>query len=154
MGWKRIRELAHIGVNAVEAAAEIIAFLKKQARRYRDQGPFDSEFDPPYSTVHTGTVNGGTALNIVPKYCQFEAEIRHLPQDDPQQLWDQLQQFIDREILPEMQAVNPKTYIEWEELSTIPALATSDETLIRLAQELTNFFRHRQREFRHGRRTV
>ena len=130
--------LAHIGVNAVEAAAEIIAFLKKQARRYRDQGPFDSEFDPPYSTVHTGTVNGGTALNIVPKFCEFEAEIRHLPQDDPQQLWDKLQQYIDREILPEMQAVNPETYIEWEELSIIPALATSDETLIRLAQELAN----------------
>ena len=37
-----------------------------------------------------------------------------------------------------MQAVNSETYIEWEELSIIPALATSDETLIRLAQELVN----------------
>ena len=77
-------------------------------------------------------------MNIVPKLCEFEAEIRHLPQDDPQQLWDKLQQYIDREILPEMQAVNSETYIEWEELSIIPALATSDETLIRLAQELVN----------------
>ena len=32
--------MAHLGVNAVEAAAEIVAFLKQQARIFRDEGPF------------------------------------------------------------------------------------------------------------------
>ena len=130
--------LAHIGVNAVEAAAEIIAFLKKRARQFRDQGPFDREFDPPYTTVHTGTVRGGTALNIVPKLCAFEAEIRHLPNDDPDLVWNQLHDFIDTEILPEMRAVYPQASVVWEVLSTIPALSTSDENLIQLAQELSD----------------
>ncbi len=130
--------LAHIGVNAVEAAAEIIAFLKAEARKFRNQGPFDEEFSPSYTTVHTGVVRGGTALNIVPKYCEFEAEIRHLPGDDPQLVWDRLQHYINTEILPEMHAVFSEARIEWQELSTIPELATSDADLIKLAQDLSD----------------
>ncbi len=128
--------LAHIGVNAVEAAAEIIAFLKNEARQFRRCGPFDEEFTPAYSTVHTGLIQGGTALNIVPKYCEFEAEIRHLPSDDPNLVWARMQDFIDAEILPEMQAVFPDARIDWEELSTIPALSTSSDELLKLTQEL------------------
>ena len=109
-----------------------------RARQFRDQGPFDREFDPPYTTVHTGTVRGGTALNIVPKLCAFEAEIRHLPNDDPDLVWNQLHDFIDTEILPEMRAVYPQASVVWEVLSTIPALSTSDENLIQLAQELSD----------------
>lgn len=130
--------LAHIGVNAVEAAAEMIAFLKGEARRFRDCGPFDEEFSPRYTTVHTGVVTGGTALNIVPKFCEFEAEIRYLPQDDPDLVWDRLQEFIESEILPEMQAVYPQARIEWEEISTIPKLASSSDELIRLAQDISD----------------
>ena len=128
--------LAHIGVNAVEAAAEIIAFLKKEARRFRDQGPFDEEFTPAYTTVHTGLVKGGTALNIVPKYCEFEAEIRHLPTDDPQAVWDRMFAYIDSEILPEMRRTDPKSAIEFEDISIIPALNTSNRELIELAQNI------------------
>ena len=129
--------LAHIGVNAVEAAAEIIAFLKREARKFRDKGPFDHEFTPSYTTVHTGTVRGGTALNIVPKLCQFEAEIRHLPSDDPDRVWERLQIFIDTQILPEMRDVFPQAEVVWEVVSTIPALSTSDESLIKLTQQLS-----------------
>ena len=71
------------GVNAVEAAAEMIARMKAIQRRLRRDGPFDAAYDPPYSTVHTGTIEGGRALNIVPAHCQFEFEIRALPLQDP-----------------------------------------------------------------------
>ncbi len=129
--------MAHLGVNAVEAAAEIVAFLKQQARIFRDEGPFDYEFDPPYTTVHTGTISGGTALNIVPKFCEFEAEIRQLPGYDTEQVWSKLSHFIENSILPEMQAVDANARIEWQELSVIPDLSTSDDALIQLTQELS-----------------
>ena len=74
------------GVNAVEAAAEAIAFLKQMARRHRDQGPYDRSFDVAHSTVHTGVIRGGTTLNIVPHECVFDFEFRHLPGDDPDAL--------------------------------------------------------------------
>lgn len=130
--------LAHAGVNAVEAAAEIIAFLKREARQFRDHGPYDEEFTPGYTTVHTGVVNGGTALNIVPKFCEFEAEIRYLPSDNPDLVWERMQQFIDSEILPEMRAVYPEANIEWEKISEIPDLASSDQELVKLVEDLSN----------------
>ena len=70
-GFECHSSLTHQGVNAVEYAAELIHCIRGLARDKRENGPFDEAFDPPYTTVHTGVVNGGTALNIVPKDCEF-----------------------------------------------------------------------------------
>ncbi|MDH3695201.1 MAG: acetylornithine deacetylase, partial [Gammaproteobacteria bacterium] len=118
------------GVNAVEAAAETIAHLKKMARRFRDQGPFDPELNPPYTTVHTGVVNGGTALNIIPKECSFEFEFRHLPDDDPQVLLKEIQTYTEQELLPEMREVFPQAGFEWQTLSQFPGLSTEQDAAI------------------------
>ena len=47
------------------------------AQRVAREGPFDDDFDVAHSTVHTGVVHGGTALNIVPKDCSFDFEFRY-----------------------------------------------------------------------------
>ena len=39
--------------------------------------------DSPYSTLHVGTMRGGTALNIVPGRCDLEFELRAVAADDP-----------------------------------------------------------------------
>lgn len=66
-GYECHSALAHEGVNAVEAAAEIVAYLKSMARRFRDEGPYDPDFVPPYTTVHTGRISGGTASTSSPR---------------------------------------------------------------------------------------
>ena len=71
-GLEAHSSLAPQGVNAVEYAAELIAYLKGMARQIQKDGPFDDVYDITHTTVHTGTVHGGTALNIVPKDCSFE----------------------------------------------------------------------------------
>ena len=81
-GYEAHSSQIHLGVNAIEAAAELVARLKEMARRKRDHGPFDPDFDPPYSSIHTGLIQGGTALNIVPRDCHFDFEFRALPGDD------------------------------------------------------------------------
>ena len=130
--------LAHLGVNAVEAAAESIAFLKRLARRFRDGGTRDEEFAPPYTTVHTGIVHGGTALNIVPKECHFDFEFRHLPCDDPRELLVELQRYIERDLLPEMHAVQPAAGFHFEELSSFPGLDTpASADIVQLAKALS-----------------
>ncbi len=120
------------GVNAVEAAAEIITYLKMMARRIREEGPHDLDFDPPYTTVHTGKVHGGTALNIVPKECSFEFEFRYLPNVDAEVLYKEVLDYAEKNILPEMRKVSKKTGFEWEELAGIPSLAIEED--IELAQ--------------------
>ena len=119
--------LAHTGVNAVEAAAEIVAYMKGMARERRARGPFDQDYSPPYTTIHTGLINGGTALNIVPKDCEFVFEWRYLPDDDPEALFAQVEKYAREEIEPEMKAVDPSTGISFEEISGIPGLDTTED---------------------------
>ncbi len=125
-------------VNAVEAGAELVAHLRAMARRLQSDGPFDPSFDPPYSTVHTGTIEGGTALNIVPRSCAFEFEIRTLPGQDADDLINELKEFATHTLAPEMHAVSPDTGFSWEETSAIPALApVGDCELLDAAMALT-----------------
>jgi len=129
--------LAHVGVNAVETAAEIVAHLKAMARRRRADGPFDNAFMPPYSTIHVGTIQGGTALNIVPRDCRFEFEIRDLPGDDAGAVRAEIERFA-QSLLPEMRAVSGDTAIEFDELNITPPLSTApDAEIAQLAQALS-----------------
>lgn len=129
---------APLGVNAVEAAAEAVAFLKQLARRHRDRGPYDRGFDIAYTTVHTGVIRGGTALNIVPQDCVFDFEFRNLPGDDPERLRAEFEHHVRSVIEPEMHAVDPGTGFTIEKLSEIPALDTGPEARITaLAQEFS-----------------
>ncbi len=95
----------HAGVNAIVYAARIIARLQALADELRDAGDPANEFVPPHSTVHIGTIHGGTALNIIPKKCAFEWEIRALPDEDPIPLAARIDDFVNAEIVPEMLAV-------------------------------------------------
>jgi acetylornithine deacetylase len=135
-GFECHSSLAHEGVNAVEAAAEIVAFLKSMARRFRDDGPHDADFVPPYTTVHTGTISGGTALNIVPKDCEFQFEFRFLPGADPEALVGEVKRFAATRVEPEMKALRPETGVAFEELTAFPGLgidASHEVTQLALA---------------------
>lgn len=137
-GHEAHSSLAHEGVNAVEAAAEAIAFLKSVARRHRDHGPFDDELSPPYTTVHTGVIHGGTALNIVPRDCTFEFEIRHLPEDDPGAIFADLERHVAEHIEPEMRRVDAQTGFSFEQISHILGMSTSEDSeIVQIAKALT-----------------
>lgn len=96
------------GVNAVEAAAELISRIAAIGRRFREQGPFDPGFDPPFSTVHCGTVHGGAAQNIVPAHCDFTFEIRNLPGHDPEPFFAEIEHLAHDELAPGLKAVAPE----------------------------------------------
>jgi acetylornithine deacetylase len=126
------------GVNAVEAAAEAVVFLKAMARRYRDRGPYDRSFDIAHTTVHTGIIRGGTALNIVPQECEFEFEFRHLPGDDPGAMLAEFQSYVAARIEPEMHETHPDTGFSIAPLSILPPLDSRAEAgVVGMAQELS-----------------
>lgn len=126
-GFECHSSLAPKGVNAVQYAAEAISYLTGMARRIANEGPFDHEYDIPHTTVHTGVVQGGTALNIVPKDCWFDFEFRHLPADNPQALYGEVRQFVERELEPEMRRVHKDSGFTWRELSSFPGLDTGED---------------------------
>jgi len=129
--------LNHRGVNAVEIAAEMVAFLRQMQRRIRREGPFDFGYDPPYTTVHTGVIDGGTALNIVPALCEFEFEFRNLPNHDVNDLMAELRAFAQA-MIPEMLEVDEASGIMFAEYNTTAGLDTaSDDEAAVLARQLS-----------------
>jgi acetylornithine deacetylase len=126
-GYECHSSLAPKGVNAVQYAAELVAYIAGMGRRFAAEGPYDREFDIPHTTAHTGVIRGGTALNIVPKDCNFDFEFRHLASQDPRQLLAEVQNFADTKLVPEMHKVHADTGVTWEELSVFPGLSTNED---------------------------
>jgi acetylornithine deacetylase len=117
--------LNHKGVNAVEIAAEMVVRLRAMQRRIREQGPFDHGYQPPYTTVHTGTMQGGTALNIVPRSCSFEFEIRNLPTHDPEELMAEVRGWA-QDLVPEMLDISIASGITLDEHNSTPGLSMDE----------------------------
>ena len=113
-----------LGVNAIDFASELIVYIRKLAHEKAQNGPFDKDYEVPYTTLHTGVVGGGTALNIVPNLCQFDFEIRHLYEEDPQHLLDQIENFARDHLENEMHLIDSDTGFDFETLATYPGLLT------------------------------
>ena len=122
--------LAPYAVNALEYAAEIIVELCRMQRECAQTGPFSREYDPPYSTLHTGVLHAGTALNIVPRECTFDFEFRTVPGDDPHRLLARLRAYCANELVPQMQRVAPESRIDFETKSDNPGLHTEETAQI------------------------
>ncbi|MBS7664252.1 acetylornithine deacetylase [Pseudomonas lalucatii] len=118
---------APLGVNAIEYAARLIGKLGEIGQRLATPERQDVRFDPPFSTVQTGLIQGGRALNIVPADCQFDFEVRALPADDPQQVADALRDYAETELLPQMRARSDASAIDLQPLSAYPGLATAPD---------------------------
>jgi acetylornithine deacetylase len=111
------------GVNAVQAAAEAIAWAAAEQRRFAAEGPFAEGFDPPHTTPHVGTVAGGSILNIIPHHAEFTMEWRCIPADDPMAEMARLQAFVAGRIEPAMKAVDSACGFAWEIIDDIPGMA-------------------------------
>jgi len=136
-GFECHSSLTPTGVNAIQYAAELISHIVGLSAQVAVDGPFDDEFDVAHSTLHTGVVQGGTALNIVPKDCWFEFEIRNLPRQDPQPLFDEIVRFAREELEPRMQAVQPGTGIDFDQGVSYPGLdMRPDDEAVTLAKAL------------------
>ena len=119
---------APYGVNAIQYAARMINRLEEIGAQLARPEHHDERFDPPYSTVQTGMIKGGRALNIVPAECEFDFEVRTLPGFDANSIADELQTYAEVELLPKMRAVKSDTDIRFQSLSAYPGLATSPDS--------------------------
>jgi len=77
----------------------------------------------PHTTIHTGVIAGGTALNIIPRDCDVTWEIRHHHMNSPVELFNEAKAFADS-LVPAMQAVAADTGINHKLNSVLPGFAT------------------------------
>jgi acetylornithine deacetylase len=72
----------HLGRNAIEAAARVIASLRGLRHKLEQEGgALAGHFpDAPFVSLAVTTIAGGTAVNIIPDACTMQVGFRLLPQ--------------------------------------------------------------------------
>ena len=111
--------LAPQAVNAVSYAAELIVFLNSLGERFK-LGPNDPLYDVTHSTLSTGLIHGGTAINIVPRDCEVTFEFRYLEGVDPDAIMAEIHQMAEQRLLPRMREVAPESEISFENIYAYP----------------------------------
>ncbi|HYC24530.1 MAG TPA: acetylornithine deacetylase [Roseiarcus sp.] len=91
-----------LGANAVAAACEIVAEIYRLADSYEAAAARNPRFDPPYSTLHVGTIRGGTARNILARECAFHWEFRGVPGDSMKVALQRVEDYVERVALPRL----------------------------------------------------
>jgi acetylornithine deacetylase len=127
----------HRGASAVMAAADLVHWLGREAAARAAAPIAGSLFDPPYTTMTCGQIEGGTALNILAGACRFVWDIRAVPGEDVAAV---LAAFAERSAALEsdMQGRAPEARISTETLADVPAFCYEPETEAeRLVRSLT-----------------
>lgn len=126
------------GVNAVMVAAQLIGYLETLAEDMRRKGDPSHRFDPPYTTVQSSVIQGGTALNILARECTFRWEYRSLPGTDEDDIAERFERHARDEILPRLRRVAAEADIVTTAGARVPPLkATHDCPAESLARQLT-----------------
>jgi acetylornithine deacetylase len=66
-----------LGASAIFRAARLIERIERIAEELKNDQR--EGFDPPYTTVNVGIINGGSAKNVVAGECRFTLEWRSIP---------------------------------------------------------------------------
>jgi len=117
----------HRGVSAISVAAKLIGWLDGKTAENRAKAGPDCPFEPPYTTLHCGTISGGQAHNITAPSCEFVTDIRMLPGETPEHWVGAYRSFVSKEVLPDMKAVSALCDVEITELANVPGLGEETE---------------------------
>lgn len=107
------------GRSAVYDAARLLICLEGLAKELESSGR--AGFDPPFTTLNVGLIEGGTAKNIVPGECRLTVEWRPIPGGDP----DEVPELIGRLIAMLADSV-PGFNADFKVKRTDPAFSPSE----------------------------
>ncbi|HMK84963.1 MAG TPA: acetylornithine deacetylase [Steroidobacteraceae bacterium] len=124
------------GVNAIEYAARLVVYVRQIADRLAQFEKRDMGFTVPYTTLSTGLIRGGIASNVIPKECDFQFDMRTLPQASADALYQEIRAYAET-LAREMQAIDPESGIDlaWTN-HTIGLAAAESDTIVKWAMQL------------------
>lgn len=124
-GFEVHSSLQDRGVSAVMESARLIQWCNEQNAASVAAADPNSPFDPPFSTLHVGTIEGGTAHNITAKDCFFVLSLRALPTESVSEWREKILAEIAR-IEAGMKAVHPDAEIRVKPRWDVPGLKAED----------------------------
>jgi acetylornithine deacetylase len=135
-GFEVHSSILHRGVSAIMWGAKLIDWCNhvNDAQMAAEPQGLAGYFDPPFTNVHVGMIEGGTAHNISAKDCVFGLGFRVVPGESLDH-WRKALADKVAELTAEMQKVRPEAWIEVTEVSHLPPFAPEEnntaEALVR-----------------------
>jgi acetylornithine deacetylase len=138
-GFEVHSSLLPYGVSAIMEGARLIQWVNDRNAEIQAQtpGPLAAAFDPPFTTLHVGMIEGGTAHNITAADCRFAVEMRVVPGDDIA-AWESRFQAEAARLAAAMKSVRPEADVILDRFFGVPALVPeTDGEAEALARRLT-----------------
>ncbi len=112
------------GVSAIMESARLIQWANDQNAALRDKPAtaLAALFDPPFTTLHTGMISGGTAHNITAADCHFSFEYRLVPDESSDGWMTRFRTECDR-VAAAMRRIAPHAGIDLDVYFTLNGLA-------------------------------
>jgi acetylornithine deacetylase len=120
------------GKSAIYEAARLIARIEELSAQLAAKT--NSFFEPGFTTINVGTIQGGTAKNIVPGLCRFHLEWRPIPGEPANRVFEAVAAIVER-----LRHADPGFHAEMKPLRRQPGFETSaDAPLVRSVEALTH----------------
>ena len=120
-----------LGASAIFRAARLIARVEALAEQLK--GERHEAFDPPYTTLNVGLIEGGTAKNIIAGCCRFTLEWRPVPGQRAEHVIDLIRNEVER-----LRAADEDFTCEIKVIRTDESIETpADSALVRAMEEAT-----------------
>ena len=127
----------HKEISAIHESTRLIIWLENKMKEL-SQATQDHRFNPPHSTLHVGQISGGVATNIVADYTRFEWDVRVIPKDDIEAIFNDYFLFCKerelevRKLFPDFTITN--TFVH----PPVPALDTKlTDDIVALTQKIS-----------------
>lgn len=121
------------GLSAISLATRFISRIETDLQQ--SATGVDPLFDPPVTTVNIGTIQGGSAKNIIAGECSFLVEWRPIPAEPPQAFFNAVEALASN-----LCAEQPRAHIQVQPLRAEPGFAPSGNGDGPLQQRLATIF--------------
>lgn len=111
-----------LGVNAVEYAVRYVSRLMELGEELKTRAPKNSRFEPPWTTINTGSLAGGTIHNVIPEVASIQWEFRPVQERDFTFVKAEMEHLVQSVLLPAMKAVEPEAAITTEIIGEVAGL--------------------------------
>jgi len=125
------------GLSAIQYGSLFTNKLFELANELKKRSPSDSPFNPPWTTIQAGKIEGGVAHNVIAGQCSIDWEMRPINEEDKNFVKNNLSTYCKNKLIPEMQSKFSKAKIETEIIGEIPGLIPKKDNQARvIMQEL------------------
>ena len=110
------------GLSAIQYGSLFTNKLFELANELKKRAPIDSPFNPPWSTIQAGKIEGGVAHNVIAGQCSVDWEMRPINDEDKKFVKKNISEYCENKLIPEMKSKFLEAKLETEIIGEIPGL--------------------------------